>query len=80
MRALFTGLYGEQIKKGNTSLAECKFDDYFDRQMQELEPRGDGASTVPFEPAPAIQFTPPSSSGTDNAVEAVPPMPGLRKG
>ncbi|KAK3330577.1 hypothetical protein B0H66DRAFT_579779 [Apodospora peruviana] len=38
IRAIFVTLYGEQLKKPNTSLVECaKFDEYFDQQLQELE-------------------------------------------
>ncbi|KAF2135955.1 uncharacterized protein K452DRAFT_259867 [Aplosporella prunicola CBS 121167] len=78
VRALFTELYKDQLKKSNTSVINCPFDGYFDRQVQELEPHGDSTATRSLEPAPTADYTPPSSSGTDRA-DLAPPMPGLRK-
>ncbi|KAK3693605.1 hypothetical protein B0T22DRAFT_401698 [Podospora appendiculata] len=38
IRAIFVSLYGDQLKKPNTTIVEClKFDEYFDQQLQELE-------------------------------------------
>ncbi|KAF2083329.1 P-loop containing nucleoside triphosphate hydrolase protein [Saccharata proteae CBS 121410] len=74
VRALFTELYKDQLKNTNTTVVNCSFDSYFDRQLQELEPQGGG----PAASIPAVEHTPPSSSGTDHADEP-PPMPGLRK-
>ncbi|UNI24078.1 hypothetical protein JDV02_009855 [Purpureocillium takamizusanense] len=38
IRTIFVSLYGEQLKKPNTTIVECtKFDDYFDQQLQELD-------------------------------------------
>ena len=37
VRTLFTSLYRDQLKRPNTSVFECHFDPYFDRQIQELE-------------------------------------------
>lgn len=37
MRTLFTSLYSDQLKRPNSSVFECHFDPYFDRQIQELE-------------------------------------------
>lgn len=38
IKAIFISLYGEQLKKSNTTLIKClKFDEYFDQQLQELE-------------------------------------------
>ncbi|KAK8215864.1 signal recognition particle, alpha subunit, N-terminal-domain-containing protein [Phyllosticta capitalensis] len=76
--ALFTGLYKNQLKKRNTSVIDCPFDDYFDRQVQELEALGESAAPPNRDSAPAVELTPPSSSGSDHAREA-PPMPGLQK-
>ncbi|OCL13919.1 P-loop containing nucleoside triphosphate hydrolase protein [Glonium stellatum] len=80
VRILFTGLYGEQLKKQPTSIIDCPFDPYFDRQMQELEPAIGGSTSVPFESTPNVDLTPPSSSGTDHEADEPPPMPALRKG
>lgn len=38
IKAIFVSLYGEQLKKPNTTIVECVgFDKYFDQQLQELE-------------------------------------------
>jgi signal recognition particle receptor subunit alpha len=37
VRTLFTSLYRDQLKRPNSSVFECHFDPYFDRQIQELE-------------------------------------------
>lgn len=78
VRALFTELYKDQLKKRNTAVLNCPFDDYFDRQVQELEPHAESLRALEPSTAAVADYTPPSSSGTDNA-EAPPPMPGLRK-
>ncbi|KAK4155321.1 hypothetical protein C8A00DRAFT_42044 [Chaetomidium leptoderma] len=44
IKAIFVSLYGDQLKKPNTTIVECvKFDEYFDQQLQELE-QGSGKS------------------------------------
>lgn len=78
VRALFTELYKDQLKKRSTAVLKCPFDDYFDRQVQELEPHQDSLRPLESSTSTVAEFTPPSSSGTDHA-EAPPPMPGLRK-
>lgn len=78
VRALFTELYKDQLKKRSTAVLKCPFDDYFDRQVQELEPLQDSLCPLESSTSTVAEFTPPSSSGTDHA-EAPPPMPGLRK-
>ena len=38
LKTIFVSLYGDQLKKPNTTIVEClKFDVYFDQQLQELE-------------------------------------------
>ncbi|KAK1750225.1 signal sequence receptor alpha subunit [Echria macrotheca] len=38
IKVIFVNLYGEQLKRPNTTIVECvKFDEYFDQQLQELE-------------------------------------------
>ncbi|KAF2635062.1 P-loop containing nucleoside triphosphate hydrolase protein [Massarina eburnea CBS 473.64] len=65
VRALFTGLYGEQLKKEHSSVVNCeKFSPYFERQMQELEGQSDTSST-----APGVKLTPPSSIDNDSGEE-----------
>jgi len=67
IRALFVGLYGDQLKAENNVVKCDKFGSYFDRQMQELE----GASD-----SPSIRVsTPPSSTDNESADErAEPPV------
>jgi len=44
IKAIFVSLYGDQLKKPNTTIIECvKFDEYFDQQLEELE-QGSGKS------------------------------------
>ncbi|EKG18030.1 Signal recognition particle SRP54 subunit GTPase [Macrophomina phaseolina MS6] len=78
VRALFTELYKDQLRKRSTAVINCPFDDYFDRQVQELEPNQGSLRTLESSVSTVAEFTPPSSSGTDQA-DAPPPMPGLRK-
>ncbi|KAI0118425.1 SRP54-domain-containing protein [Nemania sp. FL0031] len=41
LKTIFVDLYGDQLKKPNTTIVHChKFDEYFDQQYQELESRG----------------------------------------
>ncbi|KAI0424301.1 SRP54-domain-containing protein [Xylaria sp. FL1042] len=41
LKTIFVDLYGDQLKKPNTTLVHChKFDEYFDQQYQELESGG----------------------------------------
>ncbi|KAF1991594.1 putative signal sequence receptor alpha subunit [Aulographum hederae CBS 113979] len=81
IRALFTGLYGEQLKKSKSSAISVKFDSYFDRQVQELEKTGETTSARHEDSASDVQFTPPSTSSDadPSADELPPPIPGLRK-
>ena len=69
VRALFVGLYGEQLKTEHSSVVNCdKFGPYFDRQMQELEGQSDSS-------APGIKITTPDSSiDDDSAEESAPPI------
>lgn len=74
MRALFVGLYGEQLKTEHSSVVNCdKFGSYFDRQMHELEGASDSG-------APSIKLTTPeSSTDNDSAEENAPAQPALQK-
>lgn len=69
VRALFVGLYGDQLKTELSSVVNCdKFGPYFDRQMQELEGQSDSS-------APAVNITTPDSSiDNDSAEETAPPV------
>lgn len=74
VRALFVGLYGEQLKTEHSSVVDCaKFGSYFDRQLHELEGASDSG-------APSIKLTTPeSSTDNDSAEENAPPPPVLQK-
>jgi signal recognition particle receptor subunit alpha len=67
IKAIFVSLYGDQLKKPNTTIVECvKFDEYFDQQLQELE-QGSGKSD-----ARALRNEDPSGSIGDE-----PPLPPI---
>ncbi|KAL5116014.1 hypothetical protein ACEQ8H_006132 [Pleosporales sp. CAS-2024a] len=74
VRALFVGLYGDQLKAGRSSVVNCdKFGSYFDRQMHELEGATDSS-------APSIKIsTPPSSTDNESADESAPAQPEREK-
>ncbi|KAI4625488.1 hypothetical protein J4E80_002619 [Alternaria sp. BMP 0032] len=74
VRALFVGLYGEQLKTEHSSVVNCdKFGAYFDRQMHDLEGASDSG-------APSIKLTTPeSSTDNDSADESVPKPTALQK-
>lgn len=74
VRALFVGLYGEQLKTQHSSVVNCdKFGSYFDRQMHDLEGASDSG-------APSIKIsTPPSSTDNESADESAPAQPILQK-
>jgi signal recognition particle receptor subunit alpha len=74
VRALFVGLYGEQLKTEHSSVVNCdKFGSYFDRQMHDLEGSGDSNT-------PSVKVsTPPSSTDNESADESAPAHPTLQK-
>lgn len=69
VRALFVGLYGDQLQTELTSVVNCdKFAPYFDRQMHDLEGQSDSS-------APGLKITTPDSSiDNDSADETAPPV------
>lgn len=67
IKAIFVSLYGDQLKKPNTTIVECvKFDEYFDQQLQELE-QGSGKSD-----GRALK-----SEGPPGGAEDEPPLPPI---
>ena len=65
VRTLFTGLFGEQLKREHGVKADFRrFDDVFEKQVAELESRADEPSTAS---GAASETTRPSSSGFDGA-------------
>ncbi|EKD14581.1 uncharacterized protein L3040_000103 [Drepanopeziza brunnea f. sp. 'multigermtubi'] len=75
IKAIFVDLYGDQLKRPNTTLVECHFDEYFDQQIQKLEKTGLGKDTRAAESSLFVEEAPPSTSG--NFDDEPPPMPGL---
>jgi len=76
VRALFVGLYGEQLKKNHPSEVNYdKFNMYFDRQIQELE----GTNDRPTSASSTVKLTPPSSTDNDSAEESTLLLPVLQK-
>ena len=81
VRAIFTELYAQRLRKGHTNFrAEAKFEDYFERQVQELSQFQGAVEDDPSSTSGGL--TPPSTSSgnekedEDDALEA-PPMPGI---
>ncbi|RKF71657.1 Signal recognition particle receptor subunit alpha-like protein [Golovinomyces cichoracearum] len=37
IKAIFVNLYGDQLRKPHTTIVLCKFDDYFDQQIREID-------------------------------------------
>ncbi|ROT37607.1 SRP54-domain-containing protein [Sodiomyces alkalinus F11] len=75
IKTLFVDLYGDQLKKPNTTIIECHgFDEYFDQQVRELEGSASkGAAAVPEGALPQEE---PTLSG--NLGDEPPLPPGLR--
>ena len=80
IKTLFTALYGHQFKKPYNSVIECPFDDYFNRQIQELEKQLGKTSTssAPVQRSPESTATSNDSDYFDDSYLA-PPVPTLRK-
>ncbi|KJZ75904.1 hypothetical protein HIM_04728 [Hirsutella minnesotensis 3608] len=70
IKTIFVSLYGEQLKKPNTTIIECtKFDDYFDQQLQELDASSAGDDT--------LDLLPQEKSPPRNTIGEAPLAPGL---
>ncbi|KAI1114663.1 SRP54-domain-containing protein [Nemania sp. NC0429] len=77
LKTIFVDLYGDQLKKPNTTIVHChKFDEYFDQQYHELESRSTtkGAQTpdTPFDYEPGVV------SGDPGDEPPLPPGPERR--
>lgn len=59
-------------------MIECPFDDYFERQVQELETKDAGLSSRPAEPAETFAKATPVEDDQAGLM-APPPMPLLRR-
>jgi signal recognition particle receptor subunit alpha len=71
VKDLFVELYGSQLKKPNTSVVECRFDDYFDTLVRDLESTSGSLPTV------SVEAIPP---GLESSLDEPPPLPGLLRG
>ena len=70
LKTIFVNLYGDQLKKPNTTVVEChKFDEYFDQQVKELE----GASSKGLEQSWVVE----DEAFTDHLEDEPPLPPGL---
>ncbi|KAA8909560.1 signal recognition particle, alpha subunit, N-terminal-domain-containing protein [Sphaerosporella brunnea] len=78
VKKLFTSLYGDQLKKPNTSTIQCHFDDYFASRIQDLEKKHGSAArpSTTFVPPTVIS---PAPSSQSEKWDAPPPVPGLMK-
>ncbi|KAH7116959.1 signal recognition particle, alpha subunit, N-terminal-domain-containing protein [Dendryphion nanum] len=76
VRALFVGLYGEQLKSKQSSIVDTKkFGSFFERQIQELEKSTEGSASL----SSNVKLTPPSSTDNDSAEESALKLPALQK-
>ncbi|KAI1277240.1 SRP54-domain-containing protein [Xylaria sp. FL0933] len=76
LKTIFVDLYGDQLKKPNTTLVHChKFDEYFDQQYQELESRG----TTKGAQAADISLSLDEQAVSGNLGDEPPLPPGLKQ-
>lgn len=75
VKTIFVDLYGDQLKKPHTTLVECHFDEYFDRQIQQLEETALNQDTRAAESSKLLQGSLPSVVG--NSKDEAPPVPWL---
>lgn len=73
VKTIFVDLYQDQLKKPNTSIVECPFDEYFDQQTRELE----GSSS---QKPPNANFKAPLPSSAEGQQDEPPPLPGMLQG
>ena len=81
VKILFTSLYHHQFQKPHTTVIECHFDDYFERQLQELDTTAkDESNTETLADGPPEDgYTPTGRKETEDESLA-PRPPGLKKG
>ncbi|KAH6646942.1 signal recognition particle, alpha subunit, N-terminal-domain-containing protein [Truncatella angustata] len=80
IKTIFVDLYGDQLKKPNTTLVHChKFDEYFDQQVRQLESAGTTKSSHPSAAAAvANTFASEDESISGNLGDEPPLPPGLK--
>ncbi|PSS22068.1 hypothetical protein M430DRAFT_98469 [Amorphotheca resinae ATCC 22711] len=75
IKTIFVDLYGDQLKKPHTTIVECHFDEYFDRQIQQLEKTALNQDTRVAESSALLEEAPPSL--VEDSGDEPPPLPGI---
>lgn len=75
LKAIFVEIYGDQLRKPNTTKVECPFDEYFDQQLKKLEKTALNTDTRVAESSALIDHAPPSID--DTHADEPPPLPGF---
>ncbi|KAI0007031.1 SRP54-domain-containing protein [Xylariaceae sp. FL0662B] len=74
LKIIFVDLYGDQLKKPNTTIVSCyKFDEYFDQQCRELESIGTNKELPALDASFALE-----EDGISGNLGDEPPLPGLK--
>lgn len=75
LKTIFVDLYGDELKKPNTTLVHChKFDDYFDQQLTQFE----SSTTTKGPQVAAASFPSEDESISGNLGDEPPLPPGLK--
>lgn len=74
IKTIFVDLYGDQLKKPNTTIVECDFDDYFDQQINKLE---QSSSAADFRPTESSIHTEEVFVSLEKGGDEPPPLPGF---
>jgi signal recognition particle receptor subunit alpha len=77
IKAIFVDLYGDQLKKPNTTIVDCPFDNYFDQQIEKLEKTALNTDVRAAESAALVETAPPSVLDNHGDEPAPPPLPGI---
>ncbi|KAI5867763.1 SRP54-domain-containing protein [Durotheca rogersii] len=76
LKTIFIDLYGDQLKRPNTTIVEChKFDEYFDQQYRQLE----ASSTAGTSRVNDASLAPDEQSISSSYGGEPPPPPGLKQ-
>jgi len=79
VKTLFTSLYREQFTIPLTSKIECPFDEYFNRQIQELETTDAGLSAQSVDSEVDVLASAPLDAEEHDTLAPPPPMPVLHR-
>lgn len=75
VKTIFVDLYGDELRKPNTTIVECPFDEYFDQQVRELEKTALNQDARVAEATALVAEAPRSVAVTSD--DEPPPLPGL---